>query len=241
MELESEIGRGSTFTFTVRLVEQPQPRPPLVKRSDLTDVRVLIVDDNATNRTILERQTRSWGMVSETAASGTEGLRMLVEANAAERPFRLGLLDMDMPEMDGIAMAKAANGIESLTALPLLLLTSSSRRETGESIRAAGFAASLTKPGPPIPSLRRHRHEPGHPHPDPTPEAPDVGPFTATVSTGPGPACSSPRTTPSTRRWRSRCSTGWDSRPTWPPTEWRPSKRFRASPIGPFSWTARCP
>ena len=121
---------------------------------------------------------------------------MLVEANAAERPFRLGLLDMDMPEMDGIAMAKAANGIESLTALPLLLLTSSSRRETGESIRAAGFAASLTKP-----VRQSHLYDAivtrlATRTPDPTPEAPDVGPFRrSTTGASPREWCSAVTTT----------------------------------------------
>ncbi|HYO61523.1 MAG TPA: response regulator, partial [Actinomycetota bacterium] len=145
LELQSEIGRGSTFSFTVRMVKPTEPITALIKRSDLTGVRTLIVDDNATNRTILERQTRSWGMVSESAASGNEGLRMLREAVADRRPYQLGLLDMDMPDMNGIAMANAVISDRALKTLPLVLLTSSTR-ETSESIRVAGFAASLTKP-----------------------------------------------------------------------------------------------
>ncbi len=137
---ESEPGLGSTFRFTIEAeVAAEQPAVPAGLRTHLEGRRVLIVDDNATNRRILREQTRSWGMLPVTAASPLEALGWIDEA----QPFEVGILDMQMPEMDGVALARAIHRVRGPDRMPLILLTSVGyRRDAAE----AGFAAHLTKP-----------------------------------------------------------------------------------------------
>ena len=147
LAVESEPGRGSRFSFTVRLREQPEqlaagPR----KRAELAGLRVLVVDDNATNRQILEQQVASWGMHSGSADSGTAALEMLRGAHASGDGYDVALLDMHMPGMDGLELARAIRGEPVLAQIPLVLLTSWAVRGTAEAARRAGIAAYLTKP-----------------------------------------------------------------------------------------------
>jgi len=104
----------------------------------LAGKRLLVVDDNATNRRVLELQASKWGMVSRATESAAEALRWL-EAGEA---FDLAILDMHMPEMDGVALARAIRGKRA--ALPLVLFSSLGRREVGEAENL--FAAYLIKP-----------------------------------------------------------------------------------------------
>src|SRR5262249_50040932 len=100
--------------------------------------RMLIVDDNATNRRVLELQTSKWGMASRATDSPREALRWLQENGA----FDLAILDMHMPEMDGVALAREIR--RGKHALPLVLFSSLGRREAGDA--ESLFAAYLTKP-----------------------------------------------------------------------------------------------
>jgi PAS domain S-box-containing protein len=144
--VESEVGQGSTFWFTARL-ERGAARPDeLPARADLRGLRVLIVDDNATNRTILEHQLTNWGMVSGTAADGPQALARLRAAAAEAQPYELAILDMQMPEMDGLALARAIKGDPALADIHLVLLTSLGQHGPGADALTAGIAASLTKP-----------------------------------------------------------------------------------------------
>jgi PAS domain S-box-containing protein len=138
---ESRVGRGSTFHVT--LVAEARPgdvSADLEAIPQLEGKRVLIVDDNATNREILRRQTESWGMVPLDSGSPTEALAWVT----AGEPFDLAILDMQMPEMDGLALAGEIRRHRDVAALPLVMLTSLGRRERGES--DVEFAAHLTKP-----------------------------------------------------------------------------------------------
>ena len=144
--VESEAGKGSLFWFTAQLEKQP-PGTPLVRKEkrDLTDLRVLIVDDNATNREILEHQTRSWKMRPASAASAAEALSLL--RDAFTDPFPLVILDMDMPGMDGLSLARAIKADSSLGARTrLVMLTSLGQRHDKAELGAAGIDACLTKP-----------------------------------------------------------------------------------------------
>ena len=140
--VESQVGMGSTFNFTIQAeqasglapTDQQGPPPQLHGR------RVLIVDDNATNRRILVRQAETWGMLARDTASPAQALEWIRRGD----PFDLAILDMQIPEMDGVGLAEEIGRYRDARALPLLLLTSLGSREE---VRAGvEFAASLTKP-----------------------------------------------------------------------------------------------
>jgi PAS domain S-box-containing protein len=142
MWAESRPGEGSTFHVTITAEAEPGPAAAdeLEAVPQLEGKRILIVDDNATNREILRRQTKSWGMVPRHTASPIEALGLV----AAEEPFDVAILDMQMPEMDGLALAAEIRRHRDAAALPLVMLTSLGRRERGAGV--VEFAAHLTKP-----------------------------------------------------------------------------------------------
>ena len=137
----SAPGKGSTFWFSVRLgAAAARPREP--QRSlDLSGLRVLVVDDNATNREILESYLRSWGMEPLSAASAAEALDLLRAGSGCPD---LAILDFQMPEMDGVELARAIRSDPALKSMRLVLLSSVGME--GAPDAAAGIAASLTKP-----------------------------------------------------------------------------------------------
>jgi CheY-like chemotaxis protein/HPt (histidine-containing phosphotransfer) domain-containing protein len=145
---ESEPGRGSTFWFVLPLEKQPPGTAFVAKRprADLQNVRVLIVDDNATNRQILLHQTGSWKMRSAAAASGAEALNLLHVAVAEKDPFEVVILDLQMPEMDGFTLAQTIRGDAILSRTRLVMLTSLGLRLDAEAWRGAGINAFLVKP-----------------------------------------------------------------------------------------------
>jgi PAS domain S-box-containing protein len=145
--VESEPGRGSTFWFTVKLQRQAV-RDSLLRAmcDDLRDVRILVVDDNATNREFLAEQLSSFGLDHETACNGEETLAKLHDATARKTPFGLAILDMQMPGMDGEQLAQAIKSDPSLEDTILLLLTSGGIGDNTDRLHALGFSGWLTKP-----------------------------------------------------------------------------------------------
>ncbi len=135
-------GKGSTFLFTidVPIAEMPPARSRdfVGAQPELTGKRVLVVDDNATNRRILSLQTAKWGMASRDTESPLEAVRW-IEAGEA---FDLAILDMHMPEMDGLTLARQIR--ERRPTLPLVLFSSLGRREAGDTDKL--FSAYLAKP-----------------------------------------------------------------------------------------------
>ncbi|MEP7305413.1 MAG: response regulator, partial [Acidobacteriota bacterium] len=143
--VDSELGIGSTFHFTVPLgatdapAAQPvAPRPP--------HLRVLIVDDNDVNRRILAEQARRWQMTPTAVGSGRDALAALTAAVHADRRFELVLLDANMPDMDGFAVAAEIAKRPELAGATVMMLTSSG--DYGDQTRCAevGVRAYLTKP-----------------------------------------------------------------------------------------------
>jgi len=136
------IGKGSTFHFTIRapLAELPTEsrREFIGQQAGLAGKRVLIVDDNTTNRKVLKLQMAKWGMRPRDTESPAEALRW-VEAG---EPFDLAVLDMHMPEMDGLELAQKINALNA--KLPLVLFSSLGRREAGDT--EGLFSAYLSKP-----------------------------------------------------------------------------------------------
>jgi two-component system sensor histidine kinase/response regulator len=144
--VDSELGRGSTFWFTVPLGLAEQPVEPAPRpAADLAGLRTLVVDDNQTNRMILHDQLQAWGMSVDTVDSGAAALAALREAARSEVPYHLGLLDLCMPEMDGLELARRIKADEGLPRTPLVLMTSGPDVGRSEA-DAAGLACVLTKP-----------------------------------------------------------------------------------------------
>ncbi len=144
MWVESAPGEGSTFSFTIVAASMPT-QTRIWQRSaqpSLTGRRILIVDDNETNRRILTLQAQNWGMRARSAANGAEALEWVERGD----PFDVAILDMQMPNMDGIALATAIRAHRDARALPLVMLTSMGRREQGDQATAVAFAAFLSKP-----------------------------------------------------------------------------------------------
>ena len=138
----STPGEGSTFSFTACLgrvagASQPRPIP-----AGLRGVRVLIVDDNATNREILQEQCGRWGMTCSTAHDGREALTALRAARAQGTSYDLVIMDQHMPEMDGLAAARAIHAEPALAAARVILLTS----VDSDVANQPGITCALTKP-----------------------------------------------------------------------------------------------
>jgi CheY-like chemotaxis protein len=146
--VDSEPGKGSRFWFTARLAPARQQRSKLKRVSPLAlqNRRVLVVDDNATNRRLLAIQLEQCGIRAVLASSAAEALRVMAEACARGAPFEIGLLDHDMPDGDGTHLGQQINADPQLRQTRLVLLTSSGLR--GDSVRFAqlGFAGYLLKP-----------------------------------------------------------------------------------------------
>jgi PAS domain S-box-containing protein len=146
--VESELGRGSKFHFTARLVPTdavPAPEPP-ADASSLERLPVLIVDDNATNRRILQEMLSNWRMQPAEADGGKTALAALCEAARAGRPFPLVLLDSNMPELDGFALADEIRRHAEIDGATIMMLTSGDRPGDVARCRQLGIAAYLTKP-----------------------------------------------------------------------------------------------
>ncbi|MEP6902263.1 MAG: PAS domain S-box protein [Actinomycetota bacterium] len=146
--IESAPGIGSTFWFTARFEKQPNQSLaiPAVGNVSLEGVRVLVVDDTATNRKILLHQTASWGMMAAEAGSGEQALEQMRAAAARNEPFKIAILDLMMPEMDGFELARAIKSEAALSATNLMLLTSYGKRGDGQIARESGIAGYLQKP-----------------------------------------------------------------------------------------------
>jgi two-component system sensor histidine kinase/response regulator len=145
MGVDSVPGEGSTFWFTLPLATAGS-LPSVASPAALERVHVLIVDDNATNREIVEHQVIAAGMLSACASNGLEALEQLRHAHEHGNPFGLALIDMKMPGMDGLELAAAIRGDPVLSKLRLVLLTSLHSPDELARSRELGFGAYLSKP-----------------------------------------------------------------------------------------------
>ncbi len=146
--IESEPGRGSTFWFTGHFEKQARQNLPARRAPEagIDGLRVLIVDDNATNRRIFVHQTTSWGMSPTQAESGAQALETLREAAARNEAFDIAILDLMMPEMDGFELARRIKADRSISKTHLVLLPSYGKRGHGQQARDSRIAAYLQKP-----------------------------------------------------------------------------------------------
>jgi two-component system sensor histidine kinase/response regulator len=144
IEVTSEPGKGSSFSFHAEFEKQTIPLQSTT-RHDLGGLHVLIVDDNATNREILDHHTRDWKMRSGLAASGAQALEMLRDASTND-PYELAILDMQMPEMDGLMLGRAIKSDPAIAATKLVMLTSLGNQLDAEEMKASGIEACVLKP-----------------------------------------------------------------------------------------------
>ncbi len=146
--LDSEEGRGTTFHFTARFENGSTmvSRPAELDAAMLDDVRVLVVDDNATNRQILEATLSYWRMKSSSAAGAEDAIRLLKDAKAAGMPFGLMVLDCHMPDVDGFMLVEQVQKLPELDGLITVMLTSGGQRGDATRCKELGIAAYLIKP-----------------------------------------------------------------------------------------------
>jgi PAS domain S-box-containing protein len=146
--VESEVGRGSTFHFTCALGVQRKPpaRKNSIQPDQLRDLPALIVDDNFTNRRVLHGILTRWGMRPASVDSGAAAMAALEAASRAGHPFPLILLDGQMPEMDGFAVAEQIKAQPGLVDATIMMLTSVGHLGDAARCRELGIAAYLVKP-----------------------------------------------------------------------------------------------
>jgi CheY-like chemotaxis protein/HPt (histidine-containing phosphotransfer) domain-containing protein len=146
--LTSVPGEGSNFWFELSL-RRSEDSGPLETRDDLRSLagrRALVVDDNATNRRILREQLLSWGVEAVEAADAYEALTLAASSAAAGETYDLAVIDLNMPGMDGVELARTLKADASTAPMTMFLLSSSGERLGAAEAHLRGFAGSLTKP-----------------------------------------------------------------------------------------------
>ena len=145
---ESTVGKGSRFHFTVSLPlssSDPTGRKSIGLAS-LQGTRVLIVDDNATNRLILEEMVQAWGMLPRLAQSAEEAMRLIRQARQRGESYQMVLTDVNMPEVDGFTLARWIKQEPGVDSTPIIALTSGVRSDDCRHAEEAGIVAHLMKP-----------------------------------------------------------------------------------------------
>jgi two-component system sensor histidine kinase/response regulator len=143
--VESSQGHGSTFWFTVKFGSAQESGAALTTTGDLRNARVLLVDDNATNRKILHYQVTTWGVRDSMVSSGPAALAALRRAAACQDPFAVVILDMRMPELDGLRLVELIRTDSTISQIKLVLLTSAEPPDPKEAMHR-GIDAFVTKP-----------------------------------------------------------------------------------------------
>jgi signal transduction histidine kinase/DNA-binding response OmpR family regulator len=149
IRVQSTVGHGSTFHFTAELDTLPPAdigKPISDGSIQFANVRVLVVDDNATNRRILEEVLNHWQMRPTCVDSGRKAISAINLARSLGDPYRLALLDLFMPEMDGIELARRLREIAASRTMPIVLLTSAMRAGDTAVAATVGIQARLLKP-----------------------------------------------------------------------------------------------
>ncbi|MFZ4857768.1 MAG: response regulator [Desulfuromonadaceae bacterium] len=147
--IESKEGKGSTFWFTAKFEKQTlaetQSDAPLLY-ADIKGTRILVVDDNDTNRKLLAALLTHWGCSFELAVDGMSALQQLRKAAAENNPFRVALLDQEMPGMDGSELGRRIKADPQLHATLMIMVTSLAQRGDAATLEKIGFVGYLAKP-----------------------------------------------------------------------------------------------
>jgi two-component system, sensor histidine kinase and response regulator len=169
--LESEVGRGTQFHFTVRLKLSGKKAESdvMVPLETLNGLRILVVDDNKTNRRILHGMLTRWGARTTCAASGSEALSELDAACSAARPYQMVLTDMHMPGMDGFGLVQEIRCRPEILPVTVVMLTSAGHSGDAEHCRKLGIHSYLYKPVRRQELLAAILRALGHPQTTPSP------------------------------------------------------------------------
>jgi CheY-like chemotaxis protein len=142
IDVTSEPGKGSVFRFTVRLGKQTEARSKAPLQIDLRGMRVLVVDDNATNREILLTHLRSWEMRPAEVPGGLAALAALWQAVDDKDPFAVAVIDMQMPDMDGETLGRIIHADTRLAGTRMVMLTSLGAGAMPAVLPRSGFRAT---------------------------------------------------------------------------------------------------
>ncbi len=140
-----DVGKGSTFWFTAVFEKQTSHAEPEIEL-DFSDYRVLVVDDNATNREILQHYLNSWKIENTSAASGEEAIQLMRIAAENKKPYRLAILDLQMPGLDGVSVAAQIRGDPELAETRSILLSSLGHSYQPATLKEMGIEFCLVKP-----------------------------------------------------------------------------------------------
>ena len=144
LEVRSETGRGSTFSFALNF-RAAAPRDA-GQRTGLRNIRAIVVDDDVLARDILSRYANSWGLRASVAETANEALSMMRDAAAKGEPYKVAIVDLRMPQVDGLELGRRIKADPGIADAKLLLVTAYDEPERGPEAIASGFAAYLTKP-----------------------------------------------------------------------------------------------
>jgi PAS domain S-box-containing protein len=144
--VESAIGEGSIFWFTVRLGKSPALQPTLESNHRLANMRALIVDDNAVSGQFIREQIVAWEMRNGIATTGAEALSQLRRAAREGDPYHLGIIDQQMPDMDALTLARTIKADPAIADTRLILLASFGKRVSLGELHASGFTNCCFKP-----------------------------------------------------------------------------------------------
>ena len=143
--VDSQVGQGSTFWFTARYLKQFEP-PKALPTMNLDGLRLCCIDDHPINRMLIEQYAKTWGLKTTFASKPMEGLEVIKHAKASGKPFHMAIVDMVMPDIDGIHLARMLKADPNIADIRLILLSSLSQRGDAKEAKAAGFSGYLTKP-----------------------------------------------------------------------------------------------
>lgn len=144
--LESTPNEGSTFWFEIDLPVSSENKKEKPIPTDVTGAHILIIDDNEVNRTILEEQTTAWNFISKSASTGEAGLELLRSAPTFGTPFDAVILDYQMPELNGLEVAKRIRENPITGNTPIIMLTSVDEASSSNQLRQLNVAGHLIKP-----------------------------------------------------------------------------------------------
>ncbi len=146
ISLRSRMNEGSHFVISLKLEETTAAKANATLLGTLRGSRVLVVDDNETNRTILYHQLKSWGVVPETVESGAAAIDALKAAQTMSRPFHIAILDLHMPGMDGIELTKLIQANPSISDTQRIMLTSAALDLSPAELKKIGISQYVSKP-----------------------------------------------------------------------------------------------